>query len=183
MFPKDLLALVDPALAMLAQASVKSDDRARVLIMAIAGQESDWATRRQYGGGPARSYWQFERDGGVIELFQKTPRLLRFVCVTLDVPYDTGTVYEAMAWNDTLAASMARLLLWQDPAELPETDDMKGGWDYYNRNWRPGAPRPDVWPIKHNTAKTLVKANSLKKPDPKKAEDLSWFQKIWKNLE
>jgi hypothetical protein len=36
------------------------------------------------------------------------------------VPFEPATVFEAMAWHDVLAAAMARLLLWTDPAELPD---------------------------------------------------------------
>src|SRR5262245_38910235 len=92
---------------------VPSDDRAIVLAMAIAGQESDWSARLQHGG-PARSYWQFEgAGGGVGQLFQVTPTQLGAVCRSLEIPYDVNTVFQAMAWNDLLACSMARLLLWQ----------------------------------------------------------------------
>ena len=137
--------IVDPTLGVLAQIiNIPVTDKARVLVTTIAGQESEWAARRQHGG-PARSYWQFELGGGVAELFAVTPNQLRIVCSALDIPYDQATVFEAMAWNDALACSMARLLLWQDPAALPEVGDVEAGWAYYLRNWRPGAPHHDVW--------------------------------------
>ncbi|CAN5191428.1 hypothetical protein BH10PSE6_BH10PSE6_16850 [soil metagenome] len=117
---------------------------AQVLVMTIAGQESRWKERRQIGG-PARSYWQFEKGGGVAELFHKTPRYLGTVCAACDVTYDPATVFEAMAWNDMLACAMARLLLWGDPAPLPAVGDKDAAWAYYRRNWRPGAPHPASW--------------------------------------
>lgn len=119
-------------------------DSARVLVMAIAGQESRWSYRRQIGG-PARGFWQFELGGGVSELFQKTRRQLSVVCAAQEVTCDAITVFEAMAWNDPLACAMARLLLWQDPASLPAVGDKDGAWDYYLRNWRPGAPHREAW--------------------------------------
>ncbi|MCW2933440.1 MAG: hypothetical protein JWM19_4402, partial [Actinomycetia bacterium] len=151
MTPKDLLSIVDPALALLnTLAGIKVSNEARVLVMAIAGQESDWEARLQGGGGPARSFWQFEGGGGAVgELFSVTPKQLKAVCDYLIVPYNVATVFQAMAWNDTLAACMARLLLWQDPAALPAIGDVQAGWNYYQRNWRPGAPRPEVWPAKY----------------------------------
>lgn len=157
MTPKDLLSIVDPALALLnTLAGIKVSNEARVLVMAIAGQESDWAARLQHGG-PARSFWQFEgAGGGVGGLFAATPKQLKAVCDYLFVPYDVATVFQAMAWNDTLAACMARLLLWSDPAALPALGDVQGGWNYYQRNWRPGAPHPEVWPAKYATAKGLL---------------------------
>jgi hypothetical protein len=141
--------VVDPALSLIAnlpEIKLPPSDEACVMLMTIAGQESNWAARRQGGGGPARSYWQFEKGGGVAELFQKTPRQLSAICAALDIPFDLSTVFEAMAWNDTLACTMARLLLWQDRAPLPAIGDKQAGWQYYLRNWRPGAPHPDTWP-------------------------------------
>jgi hypothetical protein len=157
MTPKDLLTnSVDPALILLnSLTGIRSGDAAAVLIMAIAGEEDDWAARRQIGG-PARSLWQFEKGGGVAELFGSTPRQLKAVCDYLIIPYNETDVFEAMAWNDTFGACMARLLLWQDPAPLPPVGDVQGGWDYYFRNWRPGAPRPDAWPANYATAKGLL---------------------------
>ncbi|MBS0219127.1 MAG: hypothetical protein JSR91_00145 [Proteobacteria bacterium] len=157
MTPKGLLATaVDPALELLADlTAVPSDDRARLMIMAIAGQESAWEHRRQIGG-PARSFWQFEKGGGVAGLFQVAPEKLGPICTYLHVPFDPGTVFEAMAWNDTLATCMARLLLWTDPAPLPAVGDVQAGWAYYQRNWRPGLPHPEIWPARYGTALGLL---------------------------
>ncbi len=158
MTPKSLLIdSVDPALALLEQvATIKPSAQARVLVMAIAGQESAWKERRQIGG-PARSFWQFEKGGGVAGLFRVTPKQLAAVCAELYVPCNPTDVFEAMAWNDVLAAAMARLLLWTDAAPLPNYGDVEGSWAYYQRNWRPGAPHPDVWPGRYGTAMGLVK--------------------------
>ena len=161
MTPKDLLAqYVDPAMVLLNNLTgIRSGDAALVLVMAIAGQESDWLARRQ-NGGPARSFWQFEKAGGVAQLFDEVPKQLQAVCDYLEIPYNQTDVFEAMAWNDALAASMCRLLLWQDPAPLPAVGDVQSGWDYYQRNWRPGAPRPDAWPGYYATAVGLIEATS-----------------------
>jgi hypothetical protein len=157
MTPKDLLTTaVDPALALLAPLGVKSDARARVLVMAIAGQESAWEHRRQIGG-PARSFWQFEKGGGVVGLFNVVPAKLKAVCDELEVPFNLSDVFEAMAWHDVLAAAMARLLLWTDPAPLPDVGQVNQSWEYYLRQWRPGLPHPDLWPARYGTAMGLVK--------------------------
>lgn len=158
MKPRDLLInAVEPALAMLDTFGVKSDARARVLMMAIAGQESEWLHRRQIGG-PARSYWQFEQGGGVLGVLTHiTSRdRIRKVCDALDIPCTTAVVYEAMAWNDVLAACMARLLLYTDPHALPGVGDEAGGWKYYIDNWRPGKPHPQTWPARFETARQTV---------------------------
>ena len=140
-----LTRIVKPAALFISEAvAIPASDEAIVLLMTIAGQESDWRARRQIGG-PARSFWQFEESGGVAELFQVTSVRLEAICNILAIPFDQATVFEAMAWNDILACAMARLLLWQDPAALPEVGAKQAGWQYYLRNWRPGAPRPDAW--------------------------------------
>jgi len=158
MTPKDILInAVDPALAMLAKLGVQSDDRARVLMMAIAGQESAWQYREQVGG-PAHSFWQFEEGGGVAGvLYHPASRdKIAAVCAELGVPCTADAVYAAMVDNDVLAACMARLLLLTDPAPLPNVGEVQAGWDYYQRNWRPGAPHPEVWPGRYGTAMGLV---------------------------
>lgn len=38
-----------------------------------------------------------------------------------------------------LAAGLARLLLYTDPARLPGLGDEEGAWQLYLRTWRPGA--------------------------------------------
>ncbi len=145
--------IVDPALLWLAPiASIPVTPPGRLLTLVIAGQEGDsWTARRQYGCFTpgefqqigARGYWQFERLGGVAQLLWRFD--VAAVCAALDVPHDIDDVYEALAWNDTLACSLARILLWQDPARLPVVGDEEGGWQYYLRNWRPGAPDRARW--------------------------------------
>lgn len=150
--------IVKPTLQLMAEMpeiNVAVSDKASVLVMTIAGQEGNWQHRRQIGG-PARSFWQFEKFGGVAELLQKTPKQLSAICAYLDIPYDMTTVFEAMAWNDTLSCAMGRLLVWQDPKSLPEIGDKDGSWAYYLRNWRPGAPHPAAWPALYDKAVAAV---------------------------
>lgn len=136
---------------------IKSDDRALVMLMAIAGQESAWAHRKQIGG-PARSYWQFEKGGGVAGVLSHpaTKGAIKAVCTKLDIPCETATVYEAMAWCDPLAATMARLLLWSDPRALPAAGEQDAAWEYYLRNWRPGMPHPQSWAGRYAVAMELA---------------------------
>lgn len=155
-----LKTVVDPTLKWLPTIGVRLpiNDEARTMPMAIAGQESNWTARRQ-DGGPARGRWQFELGGGVAEVIQKCPSQLGLVCAALDIPFDNRVIFEAMAWNDQLACSMARFLLWQDPRPLPTNED--DGWEYYIRNWRPGAPHRSLWTGVYATSLNLVKANPL----------------------
>jgi len=162
--PTSLLTdYIDPALYTLSvQSNIPISDEARVECLTIAGQESNWQYRKQQGG-PARSFWQFEKGGGVAGVLSHAASAtkIKTFCGALLIPCTTDTVYEAMAWNDFLAAVMARLLLFTDPAPLPKLGNVQGGWDYYLRNWRPGAPHPDVWPGLYQKALDLVTAHPL----------------------
>jgi hypothetical protein len=159
MNPADFFAdIVQPSLARLEKwTGVGSDDRAHALVMAIAGQETAWKERLQDAGGPARSYWQFELGGGVAGVFNGAGSRVLDVCAALDVPALASTVFQAMAWNDTLACCMARLNLWLDPEALPPLTDCDGAYQYYLRTWRPGMPRRESWNDRHATALALVK--------------------------
>lgn len=151
--------IVDPGLKFLSDtAAVPVSDKARVLVMAIAGQESNWQYRLQIGQGPARSFWQFEQGGGVWGVLNhsSTKPKIQAVCAALHIPCEVHTVYIDMADNDRLACSMARLLLWTDAAALPEVGDVEGGWEYYLRNWRPGMPHPEAWPAKYAASRRAM---------------------------
>ncbi len=163
MTPKDVLEnAVDPALALLDRvAGVRPSQEARVLLMAIAGQESAWQYRVQIGG-PAHSFWQFEKSGGVHGVLHhpSSSANIRDVCADLGVSCDETTIYQRMAEpeGDVLPGCMARLLLWTDPAPLPAVGDVDHAWNFYERNWRPGAPHPEGWPARYAIARGLVNA-------------------------
>jgi hypothetical protein len=154
--------VVRPSLRLIERITgIGATPEAEVMVMAIAGQESDWDARKQYGG-PARSYWQFEEGGGVYGVLTHAASAgpIREICRAIDIDtVDTGTIYEAMAWSSFLGCSMARLLLYTDPAALPAVNDVSGSWDYYLRNWRPGAPHPETWPGVHGTAVALLRSD------------------------
>jgi hypothetical protein len=171
MSPETFFAsIVDPTLAMMANTAVIGVPRspmADVLVTTIAGQESTWKSRRQIGISQyypqqvgARGFWQFESTWGgpvaINDLFQKTDRQLSVVCSSLDVPYDEYAVYEACAWNDTLACAMARLLLWIHPKPLPAIGDKEGAWQYYLNQWRPGAPHRHTWDARYDAALAAI---------------------------
>ena len=125
----------------------------RILLLAIAGQESGWSERLQQPIPYARGYWQFE-TGGISALIGNA-ELIAF-CIANDIPISVATLHEAVAWSDNLAYTIARLTLWQDPLALPAHGDCEGCWNYYLRCWRPGRPRPDDWAPLYNRVLTLV---------------------------
>jgi hypothetical protein len=116
------------------------------LLTAIGGQESKFMHRVQVKG-PARSFWQFEENGGVAGVLrhEETSLYAEFVCNVLGYPADKSVVYEAMAHNDVLAACFARLLLWTDSRAIPPSDKPADGWLIYISTWRPGKPHPQTW--------------------------------------
>ena len=147
------LRVVEPGLALLPGYMV--NDQARVALMAIAGQESNWTARTQGNDGPARGYWQFEPAGVAgVATHPSTMGLLASVLSTLDL---AGTSpYAAIQFNDPLACVIARLLLWSDPEALPAIEDHDGCWDYYVRNWKPGKPDETRWGAAYATACNTV---------------------------
>lgn len=161
MTPDEFLSFyVDPGLVTLRRCTGMSpDDRARVMLVAIGGQETNLAVRRQQpNNGPARGWFQFESGGGVkgVMTHGASSKQARQLCDGLVVPFDQATVYEALAWSDPLAVGFARLLLWTDAAALPAIGDQDGAWNYYLRNWRPGKPKPDAWPKHYQAAVQVV---------------------------
>lgn len=128
-----------------ARQGVPSGPAALVILLAIAGQESDIKARRQLGGGPARGLWQFERGGGVVGVLTHYSTRARAAqwCEWRGVAPTAEAVHAALEVDDVLGAAFARLLLWTDPKPLPA--DEGGAWRLYERVWRPGRPHPDRW--------------------------------------
>ena len=119
---------------------------ATVMLLAIGLQESRFAHRQQVGG-PARSFWQFERGGGVVGVLNHASTRIhsRAACVIRSTMATPDAVYRRMLDDDLIGCAFARFLLYTDPRPLPEIGDVKGSWDYYKRNWRPGKPHRHTW--------------------------------------
>lgn len=154
-----LRAAVLPALSLLPP---KMDsDAARLEMLAITLQEAEAIHRVQIGGAPAHGLWQMEEGGGVrgVMTHPDSRDFARALCATRRQPFVQRTVWEALANDDILAAGFARLLLWTDFRPLPTLDaPAEEGWACYQRNWRPGKPRPADWPKNHAQARALVLA-------------------------
>lgn len=120
---------------------------ASAMLLSVALQESELRHREQMGG-PARSFFQFERIGvmGVLasgdagSSFRDAMERLRY-------PRTMGAtdIHQAIAHNDVLATCLARCLLWIDPRALPTWEQSPIGWAIYTAQWRPGRPRPEHW--------------------------------------
>jgi hypothetical protein len=120
---------------------------ARLLLFAIAGQESSWTNRLQTPIAYARGFWQCEHGGAVMTVLSNPtvgPVLTR-ICALHEVASDSATIFDAIAYHDPLAYALARLVLRPDPVPLPAIGLVEAGWEYYVRTWRPGTPRPARW--------------------------------------
>lgn len=131
-----------------------SRDEAKVLLLAIALQESGLQDRRQIGG-PAAGLWQFERAGILgVATHQATRQLAAHACRTFLVVPVVREVHDALEYHDMLAAIFARLLLYSDPEILPANE--AAAWDLYLRCWQPGRPRPHHWAVSWHGASDAV---------------------------
>ena len=151
---------LDPAFAILPMPM--DTPTARMLLLAIGLQESEFKYRRQLGGGPARGFWENEKGGSVkgVVTNASTAAHCRNLALACGVRFDIDAIYNALEHDDVLAAGVARLILFADPRPLPPMDDPVLTWACYLRNWRPGKPRPQDWPKNHASALAYVHAST-----------------------
>lgn len=142
--PADALGkIIIPALATLPEQM--DSPKARLMLLAIALQESGLRAREQTGG-PARGLWQFERNGVLAVMHHtRTAGVVFGWCTENGETYGSNSIYERLALDDELACVFARLLLWTDPRPLPEIGACMGAWNLYERCWRPGNPSYTRW--------------------------------------
>lgn len=155
MIPDHVHHAVSKALFMLPPAM--TSPQARVMLFAIGLQESRFEHRRQLikkGGellplGPAKSYWQGERTGGMcagVVRHDASKFWMHHMCMARGVGFNATAIWNAIEHDDVLAAAAARLLLFTDAKRLPEVGDERRAWNYYLRTWRPGKPHRETWP-------------------------------------
>lgn len=142
--------------------------QAEVAVLAIGLQESRFEQRRQLvgtppkPGGPAKSFWQGEQGGGMVTGLLRyhddnVRDLVHGLCAVRGVAPAARAVWDAIEHDDVLAAGLARLLLYTDPAKLPKLGDVEGAWQLYLRTWRPGKPHPETWAALYAQALEVVK--------------------------
>lgn len=123
-------------------------DQAASLLLAIGWQESRFEHRKQVKG-PARGWWQFEREGGVrgVLTHEKTRDVVRAALKQLGYRQEPTAAgcYEVIEHNDVAAFVFARLLLWTLPGRLPSREESAEGWRQYIAAWRPGKPHHATW--------------------------------------
>lgn len=138
-----LFGAINPALALLP--SQMTSDEVKVMELAVGRQESNFAAREQVNG-PARGFWQFERNGVLAVMHHSSTSSHAYdLCTKLGVKWGSTSILNTLAQDDELAAGFARLLLWTDPRPLPEIGDKVGAWNLYERCWRPGKPAYTRW--------------------------------------
>lgn len=133
-------------------------------MLAIALQESGLNHRRQLVGGtesgPATSFWQFERGGGCrgVMTHPATAKHMERVCADYNIEPSAYSLWQAMQYQDIVAAIAARLLIYTLPHALPTTAEQ--GWQQYIEAWRPGKPHPQTWADHWETADKVVREAS-----------------------
>ena len=144
---------------------VMNSREASAMLLATGLQESAFNARMQggrgiiRGTGPASGFWQFERAGGVTEILTSEDTRVYAISICRMFLYEPTpvVVHRAIADNDVVACSFARLLLWRDPRALPSPIEVDKGWKIYLANWRPGKPHPQTWPENFKTAWRIVR--------------------------
>jgi hypothetical protein len=160
-----LVTAIEPALIELATGGIADSPPARRFLLAIALQESRLLRRRQVGSdgaedGPAASFWQFEKSGGcrgVLRHKVSAPHM-RYICALYSVEPTEQALWEAMRYQDIVAAAAGRLLILTLPSALPTTPEQ--GWAQYLSAWRPGKPHPETWAGHWATAENTVRRKS-----------------------
>lgn len=161
---KIVATVVDPAMKLLPENF--DSTQARVMLLAIALQESRFEHRRQLVGtpprpkGPAKSFWQAEMGGGMVRgvrLHKATAKIAADVYKARNVAANDVDIWDAIENDDVLACALARLLLWTDPSPLPKIGDAEQAWQLYVRVWRPGKPHRATWDALYKQAVEAVK--------------------------
>lgn len=139
---------VAAGLALLPQAMSRNLKQVQVQLLTTHLQESPGQDQcqlpRKPGGacGPARGIFQFEKGGGVRGVLEhpSTKNVARLLCKELGIEPTADAVYDALrTTDDRLDVAFARMLYWTDKDPLPGYGDVSKSWEYYIRNWRPGA--------------------------------------------
>lgn len=156
-----MAAGIEPALAWLPPKMTSPE--AKVMLLATGLQESRFIHRWQVLNdpdvkGPARSFWQMERNGGVngVLTHPAVRDLAAAACARQGVPAEKMAVWLAIENDDFLAAVFARLLYWTAPGALPRVTQTDAAWALYLGTWRPGKPKPDTWPVNHKAARAFL---------------------------
>lgn len=147
--------------------SAMNTQEAWVMQLVIGLQESRFKHRRQIikrkdgelsPTGPAVSFWQMERGGGVRGVINHDASRYwaNRVCIIRGVAFNSQAVWDRMQQDDVLGAAFSRLLLFTDPWKLPRVDDVTEAWDLYMRVWRPGKPHRATWDEFHAQAREIA---------------------------
>lgn len=143
---------INPALNLLPP--VMNSFPAVVQLCATSIQESRIEHRKQIGG-PAVSFYQFEKIGIKDVLERPTSRQHAIkACEVFDVAPTVNDVYAIFqkTEGDILASVFARLNYWNERSPLPSlttppTTREAAAWAYYIKVWRPGKPHLSSWPM------------------------------------
>ena len=126
------------------------------MMLAIAGQESQWQNIQQIGGA-ARGFTQFELAGFEAVFNFDAPngpvhQMAVFACDLAGLAPTAQAVYDVILDYPHLQMAFTRLLLWANRAPLPALGDVLGSFAYYVASWGPGLPAWSRWPTNYAAA-------------------------------
>ena len=130
-----------------------SDD-ALVLVLRTGQAESGYKTLRQYGDGPALSYWQVEPRtsyDNVHNFLRYRPELFKRIGDACSVSNNSiehlhlDGHERLLRYNIAFAILMARLKFWRDPNPIPKTFDKMGDYWLGVYNTQGGKGTKDKW--------------------------------------
>jgi hypothetical protein len=150
-------AVIVPGMAKVAKFAPQLPDNrsVRVMLMAVAGLESDWSNRD--GGG------LFKIDLGCVNgllAHADTEVLLDAALDEFGIIDKTPQHLFDLLGNDQgdiLCLAMARLVLWSDPDPFPAYDDQASMFAYYQSHWF-GLGAATRWPDVYGQSLAAVPA-------------------------
>lgn len=125
-----------------AQLPAMDTAKARLMLLAISGTESEWTFRVQKPVAYAHGFWQFEKRGATLEVLtnDRVSGMAATLCAQNNVTGGLDEVFDAIIDHDFLACGFARLALWLNPNPLPELGQEAAAFRYYVNTWHPGKP-------------------------------------------
>ena len=155
-----LVPALDWFRSLVVEVPVKRDSH--VLLLAIAGQETNYRTRLQQPIDFAHGWFQFELGGATKGVLSNsaTSIIAKRLCANYNLVATPKAVWTTLGKpeGDNLAVGFARLLLWSDPKPLPAVGDEDAAYATYIKNWGPGKPDRARWRMVYPQAMKVISA-------------------------
>jgi hypothetical protein len=127
--------------------AIPASQSEEMLMLATAGQESNWENVQQTDG-PARGFFQ-QQENDLADIFANVTTNAKavLICLNLKIEPNAAAVYAALLNSTKLQVAMTRLNYWADWRPLPVFNDQAGMWRAYLSAQRPGKPSVERWDV------------------------------------